>query len=141
MSDINERVPKVKFSKWVPWEQRTRLACANLPGLYLLLKNETVPKGPAYFKHEKVIYIGETGEKLRERWVKFARAALRGSGNHSGGRSYFEKFNGDMENLHVAAIGLELKHPYAGPIRLYLERKLILEYVFQHKRLPLCNKK
>lgn len=141
MSDITERVPKVKFSDWVPWEQRTQLPFANLPGLYILLKNETVPKGQASFKHEKVIYIGETGQKLRKRWAQFEKSATKGAKGHSGGKTYYKEFGGNIKNLHVAAMGLELKHLYAGPMRLYLERKLIMEYVFQHKRLPLCNKK
>ena len=141
VSDITERVPKVKFSNWVPWEQRTQLSCANIPGIYLLLKDTKVPEGAASSRDKKIIYIGETGKKLKERWAQFEKSATKGAKGHSGGKTYYKEFGGDMINLHVAAMGLELKHPSAGPIRLYLERKLIMEYVFQNERLPICNKK
>lgn len=141
MTDISNRIPEIRFSEWVPWEQRTGLSCANQPGIYLLLKNSEVPDGSAIIKDKKVIYVGEAGRKLKERWSEFERIAVRGTGNHSGAITYYKKFNGDMENLHVAAMGLDLEEPYAGPIRLFLERKLIMEYVFRYTRLPLCNKK
>ncbi len=139
---MGERLPRLRLTSWVPWERRTELPGHRIPGIYALLQTDRDPQvGEADPLHERVIYIGETGLPLVDRWRQFQRATRTGRGDHSGGNTYHRMIGGDLNGLYVAAFDFDLDDPLCSAYRLFLERELILKYVLQHGRLPLCNKK
>ena len=137
-------LPSIEFTPWTPWPNREGLFCAAHSGVYALLKSETVPMpGPADSLAHEVVYIGETGGRLDYRWWAFAKSAFEAKFGHSGGWNYRDKF-GDNDNgqrLFVAAMSIDLPAPLGTIFRLYVERKLLLDFTMKHGRPPLCNKK
>ena len=105
------------------------------------------PSGPEDVLDERVIYIGETGGSLKSRWDKFDGSAFRDKDGHSGGKNYRDSFGDDGHDLYVAAteinattVELDLRELVGDTYRLFVERKLLLDYVLKHGRLPKCNK-
>jgi len=133
-------LPPVEFSPWHAWERRDELTCRNRPGVYLLAFD--VGAGEAADDLDsRIVYIGQTDE-LAKRWREFQRAALDGKSNHSGGRSFHSSVHCPVLELYVAAWAPDIESPLLRDVYiLYVERKLILEWVRRHEKLPLCNKK
>ena len=135
------RLPVVAFDKWTAWADRDQLTCNTSPGVYLLAL-DVGPDEKVSPIDERIIYIGQTCDSLRQRWRQFRRAASGSQGQHSGGISFRQRCSGrPLEDLCVA--------PWAAPpmapdvlreayIKL-VERRLILDWVIEHGRLPLCN--
>jgi len=137
-------LPRVVFSKWTRWGERTRLNGIQNPGVYALARFTKPPRGPVELRARNIIYFGETcGNSLRGRWRAFHRSAFEGNRGHSGGRTYRRRFGGKgMRGLYVAAFPVEglTKELRALFIR-YIERKVILEYASKWGVAPKCNRK
>lgn len=135
-------LPKIQFSDWYPWKQRNSIKNSKEPGVYMLAKLTTVPPGNADPLDDNIIYVGETCRSLRGRWDQFERSAFQSKPGHSGGRNY-RKLYGDIgQYLYVAAMPVIImdKTLRSSFIR-FVERKLILDFVVNHKRRPECNLK
>jgi hypothetical protein len=135
--------PKIRFSKWVKWDNREVLEDSDYPGVYLLAHFDIMPNEPADPITEQIIYIGETcNQNLQKRWYQFNRSAFEGKFGHSGGATYRGKFGDRGETLYVAAYPVkELnKHLRSFFIR-YVERKLIWDFILRYGSVPLCNRK
>lgn len=134
--------PKIKFSQWCPWKQRSSIKNSEEPGVYMFAKLVSVPSGNADPLVNNIIYFGETCRSLRGRWDQFDRSAFQSKPGHSGGRNY-RKLYGDMgQYLYVAAMPVIIpdKTLRSSFIR-FLERKLILNFVAKYYRRPECNLK
>lgn len=136
------KIPNVRFSGWVRWNERESIKNIDYQGIYLLAKFRNAPKGPARALDQNVIYFGETSRKLRERWREFNNTAFKGKFGHSGGRSYREIYRDQGTNLFIAAFPFkgfpeDLSHWF----RLYLERKLIWGFVSRYGSTNLLNRK
>ena len=133
-------LPPVEFNAWCPWPAREKLACRKLPGVYLLAFDVDAGE-PTDVLDSRLIYIGETCRELGRRWRYFENAARGGGARHSGGRTYHRVVKRPVEELLVAAWAPSMHNevPRDAYIR-YVERKLILEWVLRHGRLPLCNR-
>jgi len=151
MAPLAANLRTLRFMPWTTWTKRETLPCIDLPGVYALQQTqEPHPATEANPLAEEVVYIGVTAKRtLRKRWTEFDVTAFQGRNLHAGGKTYRECIGGDGSGLYVAAMGLEplpgidedvdriVRSAYA----LYLERKLLLDYVMQNGRLPLCNKR
>ena len=138
------KLPKITFSAWTRWADRTTIDGIDTPGLYLLAQFKNPPIGNADSQAQEIIYIGETCERtLRKRWDNFHRAAFQGKKNiHSGGETYREKLGDDGNNLFVAAFSVGESDGQLRPLFIrYVERKLILDYALEWDAAPKCNKK
>ncbi len=97
--------PKISFSPWTRWRERTTLEGIQLPGLYVLAHFETPPSGPADPQAQQIIYVGETCDNsLIGRWREFERSPFNGKDGHSGGRTYHTHFGARGEELYVSAL-------------------------------------
>lgn len=90
------------------------------------------------------IYIGLTAAQkgLRGRLAEFHGAAEKGRGIHAGGRTYHDRFGGDLSDLYVHwhevrnfRYGADVVHAYVA----YVERRLIWEHVEACGALPVCH--
>jgi hypothetical protein len=133
-------LPPITFAVWYPWPGRDQVPCLREPGVYLLAFG--VGSGELVNAlDERIIYIGQTCESFRKRWGQFQRQITRGKGSHSGGVSFRARCSGrSPEELFVApwAPRVPEKQLREAYIR-YAERKLILDWVVRHGKLPLCN--
>jgi len=135
-------VPQVRFSRWVRWTDRESIKNIDYPGIYLLAKFRNAPKGPAKDLDQKIIYFGETHRKLKQRWREFENTAFKGKSGHSGGRSYREKYGDQGAYLFVAAFPIKfLPDDLSHWFRMYLERKMIWNYVSRYGSTGLLNRK
>lgn len=137
-------LPDIIFSKWTPWAARTDLDKIDLPGVYILARFTTPPRGNADPHTKEVVYIGETCQTLEKRWRQFHRAAFEEKNGHSGGKNYRRTFGGNGDNLFVAAFRvnkLDLNDKLRPLFIRYVERKLIWEYAQKWCDAPECNKK
>lgn len=141
------KLPKARFSEWVQWKKREKdLKNPDFPGIYMLAKfKKTIPKGSADPLLENIIYFGETCKRLNERLRQFDRAAFRrgqSNDNHSGGRSYRERYGDAGENLFVSIFPVKsLEGGLTSYFIRFQERKLILDFVCKHRTNHLLNKK
>jgi hypothetical protein len=136
----------LQFSKWVKWELRAdkskglEIALLRSAGIYQIARTNR-KKGPAIDCNDnQIIYIGETGVKLRERWNKFNNSALSGSSGHCAGHTYRTHWK-TLNNVWVRAIAINNTNPAK---RLFLERLSLMYFVVGKNnggQLPLCNKK
>lgn len=133
----------IRFSPWVPWAERDEKEGLDVPGVYLLGRFSTRPRYPARPTDRRVVYMGETHyQTLKVRLRAFNRSAFKEASGHSGGvncrsllkrvspsQLYFSTWfpKGEDDHLRTAVI-------------LYVERKLILEFVKANGRPPCCNK-
>lgn len=133
-------LPKIEFSNWYWWKQRSNIANSGKPGLYMLAKLIGVPQGNADPLDSNIIYFGETCRSLRGRWGQFDRSAFQSKRGHSGGMNY-RKFYGDIEqHLFVAAMPFTIQDKtLSSSFIRFVERKLLLDFVVKHGRLPQCN--
>lgn len=145
MPQTDRRMPAM--SPWLKWPVADKV---RQPGVYVLAHLIKPPSGPADHTHQNVVYIGESSKPLHIRWRAFHRSAQqKDRRSHSGGRTYFGKFNDIDPALHVAWLLLEEQHPslLAAQIK-YWERRLLLEFAERRRAegstesslLPLCNK-
>lgn len=80
-------IPKLKFSKWHYWADRTEITNINYPGIYLLaITNQNLTAKTA--KYEHVSYIGMTNSisGLRGRLGQL-HSSINGGTGHSGGNT------------------------------------------------------
>ena len=90
-----------------------------------------------------MVYIGQTShQSLAERWDQFNRSARTGKRSHSGGRTYFATFGATKSSeLHLCAFPLSAPGiDHIGTYLLYIESKLLWQYLVAFGRLPICNK-
>lgn len=136
-------LPKIVFSDWTRWADRTSLSRIDAPGVYVLAHFTKPPLGHADPTTHEVIYIGETCDNsLKGRWYKFNLSAFEGKFGHSGGATYRAVFGGDGNNLFVAAFPVAGLSDEMRPLFIrYVERKLILDFAMKWKTAPKCNRK
>jgi len=136
-------MPKIVFSKWFQWSERTKIENIAYPGVYILAKFKEIPIGNADPKDKHIVYIGETCDNtLKGRWYQFNRSAFQSKDGHSGGWTYNDTFKDIGKDLFVAALPIpdlpeSLRHLF---IR-YVERKLILEFALEYGSQPKLNRK
>lgn len=135
------KLPEITFDKWTPWADRDRLACRTSPGIYLLAF-DVGPGEDVSIIDKRIIYIGQSCASLQQRWGQFRRAASGSQGQHSGGISFCQRCKDrSLDDLWVAPWAAPPMTP--GILRdAYIksvERRLILDWVIEHGRLPLCN--
>ena len=138
------KLPKIVFSGWTRWADRTAIDNIDAPGIYILAQFKKPPIGNADPQVQDIIYIGETCDRtLKKRWDNFHHAAFQGiKGIHSGGETYREIVNDNGDNLYVAAFPVNELSPQLRPLFIrYVERKLIWEYALKWDVAPKCNKK
>lgn len=134
--------PEVVFSHWQPWNQRHTIPDINQPGVYLLAHFQEMPLGPVDPQDRGIVYIGETCDSLKRRWRFFDRAAFENGENHSGGLTHRKKFGDRQDDLYVTAFPVKdiAQKEIRNAFILYVERKLLWEYVQRWDGLPMCNK-
>ena len=138
------KLPKILFSGWARWADRTAIDNIDAPGIYILAQFKKPPIGNADPQVQDIIYIGETCDRtLEKRWDNFHHAAFQEkNGIHSGGETYRKKLNDTGDNLYVAAFPVnELSYQLRPLFIRYVERKLIWEYAQKWGVAPKCNKK
>jgi hypothetical protein len=88
----------------------------------------------------RIIYTGETCRELAWRWRYFDYAARGKDAPHTGGRAFRRRVKRPLSDLFLAAWGAEIQDPILRSAYIrYVERKLILEWVRAHGRLPCLN--
>ena len=77
--------PTLKFSAWIPWEDRHQYECRHMPSVYLLAISSKNLKGWSA-SYADTSYIGMTTARggLISRWNQFDRS-IQGKEGHSGG--------------------------------------------------------
>ena len=136
-------LPKVRFSPWLKWDERKQLDCAAQGGVYVLARFTDKPSVKVDLLDERVVYFGVSCDRtFAIRHSEFHRCAFEGAlKKHSGGKTYYRKIDPkDGKTLWLSAfpvVGIE--EPLHTAYILYVERKLILEFVQRHGRLPTCN--
>lgn len=103
---------------------------------------QSAPVGAADPLTKQIVYVGQTGAALKDRWRVFDGAAT-GSGqhSHSGGKTYFELYRAPDPRLFVAAFAVgSLAEPFRRTFILYAERRLLWKFVRRWGELPRCNK-
>tara|TARA_Y100000590_G_scaffold470277_1_gene663273 strand:+ start:2012 stop:2326 length:315 start_codon:yes stop_codon:yes gene_type:complete len=94
---------------------------------------------------KEILYIGEThgkSQSIHKRLTTFFKAARVGNKiyKHSGGNRFNRELSGNLNNIYAASFAPLIEDErYLNPFIFYAERKLILEYVVNHSKLPLCN--
>lgn len=134
------------FTKWRPLKDRESIKELEFPGVYLIAQSDKKLDNrhvdPLY---EKIIYIGETGSKLKKRLSQFESASEGGSGSHYGGKTYLKeskKKGWTKKNLFVAVHSCKAKKT-KEEIKHFLrmqEKKLIWDFITEHGCQPACNK-
>jgi len=133
-------LPRVVFSSWMAWSKRDTFKRWDLPGVYLLAHFDRPRRGPANPQSWRIIYIGETCNRLRDRWVQFHHSAFEGKNEHSGGMTYRRKRKCKRKKLYVAAFPVDGLSEMVRPSFIrYVERKLLLDFVLRWRRPPECN--
>lgn len=135
--------PQVKFSNWLPWDERDKLPSCREPGVYILAHFSEAPKGVADPLDSHIRYIGQTcaqGGVIR-RLRRFDASARLGVAGHSGGQNYHQHYGSIQERLYVAAyIPKDHKsEAERNALIRYVERKVIWTFVVRRKSLPKCN--
>ena len=133
-------LPKIEFSNWHSWKQRSNITGSGKPGVYMLAKLVGVPRGNADPLDSNIIYFGETCRSLRGRWDQFDRSAFQAKRGHSGGANY-RRFYGDIgQHLFVAAMPVTIQDKtLSSSFIRFAERKLLLDFVIKHGKLLVCN--
>lgn len=135
-------LPKIEFAPWYSWERRNEIENLKKPGVYALAKFTVVPAGNADPLDERIIYFGETCRSLKGRLDQFDRSAFHSKPGHSGGRNYRGIYGDIGQYLYVAVMPVVLKdRTLRSAFIRFVERKLILDYVVKHNKLPKCNLK
>ena len=134
------------FSEWYPWDRRNEIPGMDQRGVYAIAHFDEPPSGAADPSVVEVVYIGETHgktTKLGSRLNTFDKAARVGGKKykHSGGNTYFDEFDGDLDRAHVAIMPIAASDAVLVPTILTAERCTIQSFVNRHGRLPDCNDK
>ena len=107
------------------------------PGVYVIGRFKA-PPARVFPLPKDVVYVGKTTRTLGERLLEFHKSATGGVG-HSGGWTFYETYNGALQNLWVSVLPVRLPPgEQAGAIAV-LEGLLIWSYARQWKRPPVCN--
>ena len=81
--------PKLKFSRWIKWENRSKFTNRQWPGVYILaITNKNLENKKPNFRD--VVYIGMTNSHggLISRWNQFDNS-IHNKPGHSGGKTVF----------------------------------------------------
>lgn len=129
----------MKFCGWHRWDERAAIPFKDKPGVYLLAVG-TCSGEDFQLTDKRIIYIGETCAHLSQRWRQFDRAAFKDGKKHSGGLTFREIIHEPSTKLYVSACApcIDDELESAAFIR-FLERKLLLDFVKAHNKLPVCN--
>jgi hypothetical protein len=99
-------IPKLRFSSWFAWSDRTDFPNAKYPGVYLIaITQRNIAR--CYPRWCDVVYIGMTISRggLAARWQQFFRSIQGGEG-HSGGKTIYAElgeYSSWRKKLYVAA--------------------------------------
>ncbi len=139
--------------KWMQWEDlETEDRDLDQPGVYMIAQFEGNPPKDKEAKPTdiEIIYIGEAHKRertLRARLNAFFNVAFgKREKGHSGATTYKKKFPNEVdrkkERIRVVIYPFKEKVDEDKKVATikYKERKLILKYVKEHRRFPLCNK-
>ena len=185
----------INFPDWFQWADRGNTPGNEQPGVYLLARfeDQSKPIGNADPLIENVIYIGQSAQKMINRWKSFDATAFGGRTKkpHKGALLYKDlEYQEPLKTLYVASMvsvpqnfkskwddWVENPGPIAdalnkregirkvtnaevqkygnlrrskptvkekGPLNqawvMYVERKLILDFILRWDRLPTCNR-
>jgi len=138
-----KKIPRVSFSEWVQWSERTKLARIDESGVYVLARFKKPPMGKVNPLSKEIVYIGETCDtSLRGRWNQFNRSAFEGKFGHSGGTTYRSTFGDKGTKLFVAGLPVGQRTDALGSVFIrYVERKLLLDFALKWGSAPICNRK
>jgi hypothetical protein len=137
--------PDIQFTEWYVWDDLKSIPNNNKRGIYLIAQFDQKPEGHANPLDESILYIGEThgkSQSIFKRLNTFFKAARIGDmiHKHSGGNRFNRELNGDLTNVYVSAYTPLLENEnYLNPFILYVERKIIWDYVTKHTKIPRCN--
>jgi hypothetical protein len=123
---------QVHLADSLKWSSRGRLP--TQPGIYVISKKSS----------DNIIYVGKTwgGDGLRGRVAAFHRSAITGAKGHAGGVTYHSKFGSSVTDLFVAAhvpVTIRREPEILRAYLLYVERRLVWEFVERAGWLPECN--
>lgn len=137
------KLPKILFSKWFQWKERTKIKNIDSSGVYILARFKKLPSNKADIKDKNIVYIGETcNNSLNGRLRQFNLSAFRSKSGHSGGQAYCRQFKDKGENLFVAAFPVtDLPKTLRDLFIRYVERKLIFEFALEYGSQPQLNHK
>jgi hypothetical protein len=139
------RRPAIKFSGWFAWHRRKEVPVTSAPGIYLLAKFRSAPKGNADPLDQGIIYVGETTRSHSQRWYEFNNSAFNNKPGHSGGWSYVDRYNDSGRGLYVAVMPVTVTSlPDEGVRNMfiqYVERKILVDFTFRFGHPPPLNKK
>ncbi len=145
-------IPKLKFSIWYPWKNRSEFPSVKCPGVYIIAISlmELQDKKPSF---SDVNYAGMTVSKggLEQRWRSFDQAITNGKKGHSGGITVFEKLGPYREwkkELFVSACTIKAdfqektseKNLIIKGMVAYLEYKTLAEVFKETGEIPKFNK-
>jgi len=131
----------IRFSKWHKWSERKNIPERHLSGVYALANFDKTPHKVDVLD-KRIIYFGETKRSFLTRWREFDYSAFQDKTGHSAGWTYKEKVKNDGNDLFVALCPIEENNPdLTTARRLFVERKLIFEFVKRHNKLPKINTK
>lgn len=136
-------LPKIKFTTWIRWKDRKKLAGFQAPGVYILANfTEDIPQKTGNPLDKRVIYIGETTKNnLKNRCNQFHRSAFLLRAGHSGGITYRKVVDRDESSLYIAVFPLvDISEPISTMYIKFVERKLLLEYTKEWGNPPKCNR-
>jgi hypothetical protein len=104
------KIPELKFSNWMKWDERDGYELKYFPGVYIISVTNKV-LSEKYPSWNDVVYIGMTISVggLASRWRQFDRS-INGKFGHSGGNSVYEDlgtYKKWRRSLYVGAMGIE----------------------------------
>lgn len=143
---------KVKFQKWVKWEDRKSLLNLEAPGVYCIAKTNEDISGKDFSFTKDIIYFGES-RCLSNRLHQFNRVLSGADKGHSGARTFMGKFSSTkgknlLSILYVTIMPIG-KGKASGLISedwcrrgdaRKLELYCIAEYLSKYSHIPECNK-
>ena len=93
--------------------RREAIDGSDRPGVYVLALSSKGRNlgGQTDACDERVIYIGETGASLTQRWLQFEGSAFEGKNAHAGGCTYYEEVGASREQLYVSAMPVPANMP------------------------------
>jgi len=133
--------PAVSFTPWTPWQNRSLVRNAHLPGVYLLAHWDAGPPSAVDPQAQAIVYVGETTDQsLLGRWQQFHRAAFEGKPGHNAGLLYRDTFGDAGETLYVSSFTPEsLSREMRTLYIRHLAHKLIWEWALRWAAPPDCN--
>ena len=91
-----------------------------------------------------IVYVGKTwgGDGLRGRLLDFHRSATTGQKGHAGSVTYHKRFGSSVSDLRLAVhipMAVRRDPEVLYTYILYVERRMIWEFVERAGLLPACN--